>query len=109
MSRTVVCPKHDTGAGPCYCGLTPAPLPERWVPDRARWFYIERTEGGQGLDITFYRQQDLPADKVGKVRPVEELPGLLSQVDAVQTPAERVVVEVRAKLELLIKHIDERV
>lgn len=81
-----------------------------YVPDRAEYFTIERNRNGRGLDIEFYRPQDVTTDVLPRLRNVSELPGLLRKVDQAQAEQERAqVVEIRAQLELIIKRIDDHV
>jgi len=77
-----------------------------WIPDRAEYFSIKQTRGGRGLEIEFFRPQDLTDNMVGKVRNVSQLPALLRKVDESMTPAELQLVSVKAEFEFIIKRID---
>ncbi len=58
-------------------------MTSQWIPKGARYFTAERE--GNALKIEFFKPLDLTHDLVGSVRNVSELPGLLTQVDQINT------------------------
>lgn len=76
----------------------------KWVPDRAEWFTIRQTDSGRGLEIRFYRPQDITAELVGRVHHVGRLADMLHRVDQVTIDP---LTEIRGGLMDLIKRIDE--